>query len=407
MKAMSFVLFLFTTNLFAQVKFEKGYFIDSQNKKVECLIKNKDWIGSPSEIEYKLTEESQIETLNFNQLNSFQIYETSHYYIKSVLNVDKNISGNYNPKLETIILKVLVDGNAKLYDNDDIFFYQLNNSEIKQLVYKKEVNNLSIKEDNLFRAELYDNLKTVQNQIEIRKLEYKKNALINFFSNYNKYTNSNYTVFTNKETTAKFNFNVLAGLNFTKGNFTMSGLYINPPSSGGGIQLKDANLESKNKINVLIGFELETLLPFNKNKWAIFVSPNYQQTKYELSKDNVNPLGAYGTAFFHGTYSYIDFPVGVRHYLYINANSKLFLDGAYNLTFLTSVKESRSFITNQGDSLSFNDELKPKSFSTSMKIGLGFNYDKKYSLSLNYFIGKKLSNIDTGSFTLLASYKLF
>ena len=51
MKAMSFVLFLFTINLFAQVKFEKGYFIDSQNKKVECLIKNKDWIGSPSEIE--------------------------------------------------------------------------------------------------------------------------------------------------------------------------------------------------------------------------------------------------------------------------------------------------------------------------------------------------------------------
>ncbi|TDP60189.1 outer membrane protein with beta-barrel domain [Flavobacterium dankookense] len=407
MKAKLLIVLLSSFNLFAQIKFEKGYFIDSQNRKVECLIENQDWINPPKQIEYKLSEESMTEIINLSQINSFQIYGTSQYYIKSIVNVDKSLSGDYNPKPETIILKVLVDGIAKLYYNDDIFFYQINNGEIKQLVYKKEKDNISIKEDNLFRVELYNNLKTTENQIEIRKLEYKKNALVNFFINYNKHTNSDYTIFTSKETTIKFNFNVLAGLNFTNGSFTMSGLYIAPGSSGGEIQLKDADLVSKNKINIVLGFEIEALLPFNKNRWAIFVSPNYQQSKYELSKGNVNPIGQFGTAFLNSTYSYIDIPLGVRRYFDLNANSKLFLDGALNLTILTSIEEKRSFINNYGNLSSFNDELKSKSFSAAARIGLGYNYENKYSLSLNYFIVKKLSNIDVGSLTLLASYKLF
>ena len=46
------LLFLIVTESFGQIKYEKGYFINNENKKIECLIKNKDWKNNPSEFSY-------------------------------------------------------------------------------------------------------------------------------------------------------------------------------------------------------------------------------------------------------------------------------------------------------------------------------------------------------------------
>jgi hypothetical protein len=34
---------VFTANAYTQIVFEKGYYINNANEKVECLIKNIDW----------------------------------------------------------------------------------------------------------------------------------------------------------------------------------------------------------------------------------------------------------------------------------------------------------------------------------------------------------------------------
>lgn len=67
------VLFMAITSLCAQTKFEKGYFITTTDKKVECLIKNEDWINTPEKIQYKLNENSQIITIKKSSLNKLQI----------------------------------------------------------------------------------------------------------------------------------------------------------------------------------------------------------------------------------------------------------------------------------------------------------------------------------------------
>ena len=111
---LTFIFFL-SLNAFAQVKFEKGYFIDEFNNKVDCLIKNHDWISAPNEIEYQLSNDNKIEVMSFEKMSSFQIYNTSHYYIKSLVAIDKNsTSEGFNPKIQNIILKVLIDGEASL-----------------------------------------------------------------------------------------------------------------------------------------------------------------------------------------------------------------------------------------------------------------------------------------------------
>lgn len=50
------ILFLLITilslNCYSQISFQKGYYIDNTNQKINCLIKNIDWKNNPTEFEY-------------------------------------------------------------------------------------------------------------------------------------------------------------------------------------------------------------------------------------------------------------------------------------------------------------------------------------------------------------------
>lgn len=59
---------------YSQIAFEKGYFINESNKRVDCLIKNVDWRSNPKKFEYKLSQndtvqEATVQTVNL--LHSF------------------------------------------------------------------------------------------------------------------------------------------------------------------------------------------------------------------------------------------------------------------------------------------------------------------------------------------------
>ena len=193
-KIFHLLLLLFLTNSYCQVVFEKGYFVNNQNEKIKCLIKNQDWINQPKQIEYKLSEDGKTEVTDFNQINSFQVYNTPHYYEKQVVNIDreKNSEG-FNPKLEPVILKVLVEGKASLYEDvsTGLFFYKNENEEIKQLIFKRYENkDGKIIEDFSYRTELYNNVKCRDNSAEkLRKLKYKQKMFIDYFSDYNQCVN--------------------------------------------------------------------------------------------------------------------------------------------------------------------------------------------------------------------------
>ena len=50
------LIFISTFNSYAQTSFEKGYFINNEGQKTDCLIKNIDWKDNPTEIKFKYTE---------------------------------------------------------------------------------------------------------------------------------------------------------------------------------------------------------------------------------------------------------------------------------------------------------------------------------------------------------------
>lgn len=88
-KKLTFALiFILSFNIYAQIKFEKGYFIDNNNFKTECLIQNLDWLNNPAKINYKLNESSEASEQSINTIKEFSVNTTK--YIRFSLNIDKS-----------------------------------------------------------------------------------------------------------------------------------------------------------------------------------------------------------------------------------------------------------------------------------------------------------------------------
>jgi len=56
-----FSFFLFSMFAFSQIHFEKAYFINNNDLKTECLIRNVDWRNSPTTFEYKTDANSEVQ----------------------------------------------------------------------------------------------------------------------------------------------------------------------------------------------------------------------------------------------------------------------------------------------------------------------------------------------------------
>ena len=148
----------------AQIKFEKGYIIDNQGNKKDCLIKNIDWKNNPSDFEYKIN--GIIKKGNLNIIQEFEITGYSKY-VRAEVDVDRSpqeISeldeSQRNPEWskETLFLKVEVAGYYTLYSYEAPsfrkYFYQVANQAIKQLIHKKYLtSNLDLATNNDFRQQ--------------------------------------------------------------------------------------------------------------------------------------------------------------------------------------------------------------------------------------------------------------
>ena len=84
------VVVLTALQCFAQIHFEKGYFIDSSGGKIECLIKYIDWENSPTKFDYKLSDSSPELSASIENVSEFVIYNTARF-VKQTVNIDRSI----------------------------------------------------------------------------------------------------------------------------------------------------------------------------------------------------------------------------------------------------------------------------------------------------------------------------
>jgi hypothetical protein len=408
MKMKKQIVFLLTTivslNCYSQISFEKGHFIDNNNQKTNCLIKNIDWANNPTEFEYKLSENNEPKKLTIKLVKEFGIDNTSKY-IKSIVKLDisknniNNLSNQKNPifKEEELFLKVLIEGKSNLYEyvngNLKRYFYTKEDSIIEQLIFKRyETNELNIAKNNRFRQQLWVNLKCPNFKMsEIQNLNYNKNDLVKIFTEYNECHNSNIKNFERKEKRDLFNLSFRPRLN-------KSSLSLNNAGT-------DFTISGIENTGFGFGIEVEFILPVNKNKWAIAIEPTYQSFKSEKSANANNVSG--GILITEVDYNSIEIPVSLRHYFFLNNNSKIFV----NVSFVFDLSSKSSIEIKRSDNSTFNSlEIKTRN---NLAFGIGYKLNDKYGFEMRYQTGRELLsdyifwNSNYNTLSIILGYSLF
>ena len=389
------ILSIISFNCYSQTKYENGYYINNNNEKIECLILNNDWLNNPTEISLKYSENEQSKTETIESIKEFGINGKIKYQRYNV-NIDRSSNSlssmdiERNPVFieEQLFLKVLIEGKANLYsynsNNLEKFFFKIDNSNIEQLVFISYLtNDNQIAKNNYFKQQILSNLKCPGISLnEIQNLEYKVNKLINLFIKYNKCVNSQFSNYTIKEKKGNFNLSLKAGVK-------NSSLEIENSLS----HLRDTNFGAK--LGFSVGIEAEFILPFNNNKWALLIEPTYQSFN---SKKETTDLTS------EVDYKSIEVPFGLRHYMFINKKSKLFINGLVIMDFNLN---SKFDLKRQ-----FESTLDIKTGS-NLALGLGYNYNEKYSVELRYYTPRDLLrnygpwDSEYNSLSLLFGYSIF
>ena len=359
----------------AQITFEKGYFVNESDQKIDCLIKNVDWRNNPSVFQYKLSEAAPVEEAKIDGIKEFGIYGYSKYVRYSVkIDISGNqideLSHERNPVFdeETLFLKVLIEGKASLYLYQDKsitrFFYKVDTSAVTQLVYRRYLaNSNKIVENNLYKQQLLTELKCQGITVnDVTRIGYFEKDLERFFSKFNICTGSENEIFETKKRDY-FNLALKAGVN-------LSSLSIDNSISN----LRDTNFGSN--INYRFGVEAEIILPFNKNKWAIITEPSYQYFNSEKSEEYSLLVG--GKLISKVDYQSIQIPVGLRYSIFLKSGFKIFLIVSY----IMNLSNNSSITFNREDgSLVSSLDIKP---TKNVSLGIGCTLKEKLSFEVRY-----------------------
>lgn len=360
-------LLIISSLVSAQIVFEKGFFVTNNGEQTDCQIKNVDWRSNPTKFKYRLSEGDAVLETDINSVMVFEILDVAKY-VRSTVRIDTSseevdeLSYNRAPSYlkKTLFLKVLVEGPASLYFYQDSdlrrYFYNIDNAPLEQLVYKSYITvDSKIKKNYQYRQDLNNNLNCPQSKVDANRIEYKTKSLSTFFIDYNNCVGGQQINYTNKE---KRPFFFLA----LRPRINISSLSIenHAVTSGGNAGKFDG------KMSAGIGLEAEFILPFNKDKWSILLEPTFRTYKSN---------GLYQNRTAEVSYTSVEFPIGVRHYFFLNETDKIFVSGLFFFDFDNDAQidfqsGARLYIKSEHN-LAFGLGVKRKKVSIEARYQLG------------------------------------
>lgn len=402
--------FILSHSLFAQLNYEKGYFIDNNDQRTECFIRNMHWSFNPYDFQYKVTSDDKgALELSIKGVKEFGIYGSSKY-VKAQVKLDissdrlevSKTSDKRSPEWneEELFLKVLVEGEATLYSyerrNAKRFFYKVGDSPISQLVYKKYIaaggqnpmgkGYIGVNKD--FLGQLNADVRCGRGAgSAMTELAYDRRVLTKYFKEFNECKTrmkaeglsdegkGDYSVKTAKGIT---NIRIRPGINFSSMQTTYT-------------RFSNSDIGFATKPTFRLGVEAEFILNSKKSTWAVVFEPTYRSFS---ATNDTQASSIY--------YPSIEFPLGLRRYFKLSNNSSLFINSAFVFDFLINGTISGSGSTQSTDLHN----------SINYAFGGGLSV-KKFSLEVKYFTSrdplKNYNDWKNTSFTTTAvilGYKL-
>lgn len=393
-----FLSILFVHAGFSQVKFESGYYIDVAGTKHDGFIKNYGWIDNPDEIEFKPSLDVGSELIPLARLQEFEVLNKTLYKKVSV-DVDVSVSPHNliarqrAPIFEkkVLLLQQLVGGKADLYRYVDgslrYFFYSKDDEEIKQLIYKKfQLTQGEIIYNESYKQLLFNefNCKN-RNLSDFKRLSYYSSYLSAFFTAYNECVSGTSVSYVKDKQKADFNLTIRPGLSFSDGFYE-------------GNENTFGRVDFESQVNLRIGIEIEYVLPINSNKWSLLFEPTYRQIFNDTVEAETAPLNV------DINYESIEFPIGARHYIFLNNNTKFFL----NALFVIDAPINDSTIEPEFSTINEINSV------INLALGGGIKVNNKFSGELRYYSSRNLlsnfiserANYNAGV-TFILGYSIF
>lgn len=357
----------------AQISFEPGYFIDNSGKEVRCLIRNSDWKNNPKNFRYKLSEAGETEIGEVTNVREFGISDFLIFQ-RFTVNIDRRgylpneLSLDRNPRFseEQLFLKVLVRGSATLYGFEDgnlrRYFFSVSSEVPEQLVFTKyKTAENKVLGNFLYKSQLASalNCETI-NSTTIDETEYAEQDLVDLFIAYNKCTGKEYDILEDTRKRHLFNLTLRPGIDYN--SMKVGNRYGNVTRT-----------EFDNQFSLRAGVELELLLPFNRNKWAVTFEPFYRSFKAENDNDTSADYKAFVAT------------IGVRHNFFLNEKSRIFLNANFGMEFPMSSNIRTATLFARQDL-----DIKGSIIDNYWALGMGYKYNDKISLELRYNIEQNL-----------------
>lgn len=380
-----FIAFMFTLSCLSQIGFEKGYYIDNNERKTECLIKNLDYSNKTKKLSYKLAEKTQTQTTDLNHIKEIVIYGLKKY-VKRYVDIGKPNELNerdksYSFNKEVLWLKVLVEGEANLYayreSGNHFFFYGLNDIQTEQLVFKTYLSGTGTKrKNNGFKKQLFENLSCESITFEdANSLKYEHKDLADFVIRFNECRNSDAIIYYTKS--KDFNISL-------KARYSGSSLKLDEQSS-----LRMGSFDFGNKTHFGLGIEAEIFFPFAKKKWSISIEPTYHgkySSQLRLS-DVENILKVVDV-----NYTSFEVPMTLRHYSFVGEGSKVFFNASliYDSGAGSDAIEFR--LENLISGVSTQTEVLLPSGSLNPAFGVGYKYKNRYSIEARFSTSRNIIN---------------
>ncbi|MEQ3657293.1 MAG: hypothetical protein ABNH00_15595 [Dokdonia sp.] len=313
----------------AQTNFEKGSYTDNLGTTHSGYIKNLDWKDNPTAFEFSSTPDGvNSEIIPMRAIQQFSIKGKSRYLKKKVY-VDlspsevNNLNYNRSPDtiLKTVLLKLLIDGDTKLYRYKEgknlSLYFSKDDEKIELLVYKRYLNTQKdVVTNNYYQQQLQNEFSCEGISMpKVSSVRYSTSDIVDYITKYNACMGFDQKQIDQRKREKALKFTLIGGSNFN--SYTAD---IN-------------NLESfdfGSAMNLTYGFEIEYIFPHNNDRWAIFIDTRTHRFDAKQQYTRPSVLGVPGSVQdVNFTYRAVEIAAGVRHYFYLGKKSRLFVSANY------------------------------------------------------------------------------
>ncbi|ANQ50668.1 porin family protein [Flammeovirga sp. MY04] len=361
------LVLLQSTNLFSQVSFQSGYYINLENDTVSCYIKNLDWRTTPQKIQVKKNlSQTEHQVVKKEELLEFEIYGELKY-IKATVPVDRTsqytdgLSDFRKPdfKTETILLKELFSNTYSLYllsdKNIKYFYYKDKNNTIQPLVFKEYYNDkqLVLNKNLQYQQDLYNLFedKGISSNY-VKDLSYSTSSLRRCFQKFDPIEKKE----KNEVSKKSFRISIRPGLSI--------GNYIDEQKNKYNLPLDGPN-NYGTKLNFKFGVELEKAFSANHYKWRIYAEPSYRSYSSAIVVNDLNISINYQSFLI---------PIGLRYYSYLKNDWAVY----YNVG-ATLDNPINSYVDH-------NVYTAPTTirFNMAYHLGIGLKHNEKWGTEFRY-----------------------